>query len=469
MTAGAGTGKTRTLVARYLSLLEDGYPARTIVAMTFTRKAAREMRNRIRQEIGDYLQQTDLASDERRRWQAVYNELDAARIGTIHMLCSEILRTHPAEARLDPRFGVLDETQSILFKQEAAELALGRAVADADMARLFALVGEQGLQKTLITLLGQRLAMTGVMDTIPAATVLDHWQSHLEVFATEAIACFLADPAVTAARQTLDDNLPLDPDDLIGAQALQVRAIFHSLEDESVAGKMRDLAYFGTIKKVGGRQASWPEGKEQLQLVKDTLETLRTKWRATLQPLVGGLNDQDGVLAAAMPALYDLAAVAVAAYEARKAERAALDFDDLEAGAIDLLAEHPAVAAHWQGQVGALLVDEFQDTNDHQLRLVRLLCPTPGKLFIVGDAKQSIYRFRGADVSVFNEQRRRIGQEGGLLVNLDTSYRAHAHLLAGIERHLAAVDGRGDAGTPGVGGPVRPAPARGGWGARWPG
>ena len=100
VTAGAGTGKTRTLVARYLALLADGLPLRQIVAVTFTRKAAREMRNRVRKEIAAYLAQPEPPAAERQRWQAHFNGLDAARIGTIHNLCSEILHAHPAEANV---------------------------------------------------------------------------------------------------------------------------------------------------------------------------------------------------------------------------------------------------------------------------------------------------------------------------------------------------------------------------------
>ncbi len=107
--AGAGSGKTRTLVARYASLLADGLSPRAVVAVTFTEKAAREMRSRVRQALTDLLKQAS-TEEERQRWIAVNSEMDAARIGTIHsVLCAEILRAHPAEAEIDPKFDVLDE------------------------------------------------------------------------------------------------------------------------------------------------------------------------------------------------------------------------------------------------------------------------------------------------------------------------------------------------------------------------
>ena len=174
VTAGAGTGKTRTLVARYLALLADGLPLRQIVAVTFTRKAAREMRNRVRQEIGAYLSGGLADAGESRQWQAAYNDLDAARIGTIHNLCGEILRAHPAEAGIDPRFAVLDETQAALLAQEAVEAALAWAVQIETLTPLFGLLRERPLQDLLLFLLQSRLAVQAIMRQMPADNILAH-------------------------------------------------------------------------------------------------------------------------------------------------------------------------------------------------------------------------------------------------------------------------------------------------------
>jgi ATP-dependent helicase/nuclease subunit A len=108
VTAGAGSGKTRTLVARYASLLAEGLTPRRVVAITFTEKAAREMRSRVRDALVELIAQAE-TDDERKTWLDLNAQMDAARIGTIHSLCAEILRNHPAEAGIDPRFDVLDE------------------------------------------------------------------------------------------------------------------------------------------------------------------------------------------------------------------------------------------------------------------------------------------------------------------------------------------------------------------------
>ena len=365
VTAGAGAGKTRTLVARYLDLLAEGpgvspcHPEathegshlRSIVAITFTRKAAREMRNRVREAIRRYLEadgleadgleRDDLASTERELWQRHYSDLDAARIGTIHNLCIEILRHHPAEARLDPLFVVLDEGQLGLLQTRAIEEALAWAAADTDAARLFALLGEHGLRSTLEALLSKRLVATAALDAMPA-DLWAHWQK------------VLAD-----AEPTLE------------------------------------------------------------------------------------LNDLDRQAAEVMPALRAAFTVARQRLESYKRERNALDFDDLVDRALRLLTEHESVRAYWHSTISAILVDEFQDTNQQQRDLIALL-NAGGRLFIVGDAKQSIYRFQGADVAVFRGERKHIERTGGTHFGLPTSYRAHRELVLGLNDLLRPVLGEGE-------------------------
>lgn len=440
VTAGAGTGKTRTLVARYLALLANDVPLRQIVAVTFTRKAAREMRNRVRQEIGSFLLQLDQANTEIPKWQAYYNELDAARIGTIHNLCGEILRTHPAEAGIDPRFTVLDETQSALLIQESMEAVLARAVESSDLTPLFELLGERQLQELITFLLNKRQAGQEIISRIPADTILDHWQRQLHAAQERILAQLLTNPGFNDAIKTLTLHQAINPDDKAEQQRQIALVALHHLDGEPLAGKLRNLAVLGEIDLRVGSQKSWPNGKEQLDEVKKALRSLRDLYRQQ-SLLTQSLNVQDERIAAAMPAIYTLFQYAYQTYQGRKAEREALDFDDLESQAIHLLRSNPDVRLYWQGQIQAMLVDEFQDTNEQQRQFIRLLCPEPGKLFIVGDAKQSIYRFRGADVTVFATEKERIEHKNGHLVDLDTSYRAHEELLEGMNDLLGPVLG----------------------------
>ncbi len=334
VTAGAGAGKTRALVARYLALLAEGLPLRSVVAITFTKKAAREMRNRARREIRRYLENAGLAPDEQARWQRLYGELDAARISTIHTLCTEILRSHPAEAVLDPRFAVLDEGPAALLRSRAVDEALGWAANDAEAAVLLSLLPEKDLRKNLASLLKKRLD------------------------AAAAFAAAGADPA--------------------------------------------------------------------------------TRWAAELG---AGLARVDVDLAHLVPLLGSAFAWAGERYSALKRELDALDFDDLEAGALALLNARQDVLERWQAEVAALLVDEFQDTNARQRDLIQLLNGGRGRLFIVGDAKQSIYRFRGADVAVFRRERDLIAAAGGICLDMATSFRAHKDLVHALNGLLEPVLG----------------------------
>ena len=124
-------------------------------------------------------------------------------------------------------------------------------------------------------------------------------------------------------------------------------------------------------------------------------------------------------------------------------QRRALDFDDLESGAARLL-KIPEVRQHWQAEIASLLVDEFQDTNERQRQIVEALAGAPGRLFVVGDARQSIYRFRRADVTVFRSIQQRVRTQGGLVIDLDQTYRAHEPLLQATGDLLTTVMGTGD-------------------------
>jgi len=208
-----------------------------------------------------------------------------------------------------------------------------------------------------------------------------------------------------------------------------------------MAERLAVLVRLDGINLRGGSSKAWPGGREQVKEVKDALRMLRELWRERAALLMLTLNEQDRLLAALLPALKALFNVACEYYDLLKDLRSALDFDDLEGGALDLVAQRPAVQARWQRDLKAVLVDEFQDTNGRQRDLLSYLNDTGSKLFIVGDAKQSIYRFRGADVAVFRAERARIADEGGAALSLETSYRAHRPLVQGLNDLLLPVLG----------------------------
>ena len=147
VTAGAGSGKTSTLVARYACLLADGLPMRSIVAITFTEKAALEMRARVRQTLVK-LVESALDNSERHFWAGLNAGIDSARISTIHSLCTEILRAHPVEARVDPRFEVIDEGIEAALKAAILEDTLAELVSRAEYVTLFSTLGSRGAENS---------------------------------------------------------------------------------------------------------------------------------------------------------------------------------------------------------------------------------------------------------------------------------------------------------------------------------
>jgi len=450
VTAGAGTGKTRTLVARYLSLLAEGLPLRSVVAITFTRKAAREMRNRVRDEVRRYLIRADLGEEERQRWQGLYSKLDAARIGTIHGLCAEILRAHPAEARVDPHFEVLDEGQANILRRQAVEEALAWAADDQEVVALFALLGEWDLRSTLDRLMGQRSDAGDSFARMPG-DVLAHWQKALTESQEECLPRLLVGQYWQEAVEVLRANVADDPADRLEAERQKGLTAVDGGATGPLAKRLTSLAGLEAVRLNAGRRAAWPGGKDQLDGVKDALRTLRELWQDAPEVLHLHLTPMDEARAQALPSLAALFGYACERYATLKQPRNALDFDDLEQGALALLRGNPEVLARWQKEIGAFLVDEFQDTNGRQRELVALLNGEGGRLFVVGDAKQSIFLFRGADVTVFRAERERVEGGGGIVFSLDVSYRAHRELVEGLNDLLCPVLGdEADPGRPWV-------------------
>ncbi len=439
VTAGAGTGKTRTLVARYLALLADGLPLRSVVAITFTRKAAREMRNRVRAEARRYLERDDLSEEERQRWQGLYSELDAARIGTIHSLCTEILLSHPAEAEVDPRFEVLEEGQTNILRGRAVAEALAWAADDLDVVELFDLLGERRLRGSIDRLVQCRLDVEQALDQLPE-DVLGHWQQALAEGQERVLNQLLGMAAWDDAVDVLQNNAATNPDDRM---EIQRRAVLEAVLGAvgSLADRLASLGRLNEINLSGGSYKAWLGGKGQLAEVKSALRSLRELWKSQSSLLELTLTPLDEELAQSLPALSAFFSFACQRYDAFKRERNVLDFDDLEYDALHLLEENGSVLKRWQGEVLAILVDEFQDTNGRQRDLVNLLNGGLGRLFVVGDAKQSIYRFRGADVTVFRAERERIKGEEGAVLDIDVCYRAHRDLVEGLNNLLRPVLG----------------------------
>jgi ATP-dependent helicase/nuclease subunit A len=460
VSAGAGSGKTRVLVERYVRLLteslDEPYNAvESLVAITFTEKAAREMRDRVRQAVEQRARSA--SAWERPLWEERRAAIEAARIGTIHSFCASLLRAHPVESGLDPRFAVLDEVEAGVVLSEQIEATL-RAIFGEQSAMdagqftvLLEEIGPAELRSILAEMLRGGGSLRAIVRSMPTTIdeLVQYWQARTSQLQAAARAELFADPTWSAAVQQLAELAQVAlAADKIGAQVLALNALLQGDPEP-------DLAPIAAINLQGGSKKSWPQ-EGDVQLAKATLRTLRECYtaRATwLSPVVDEqLEARAAAVAVALREVFQQVDIRLRQY---KAENDLLDFDDLEQLARQLLERHPAVRARWQQSLRAILVDEFQDTNDDQRAIIYGLAGlgsgaalTGPELFIVGDGKQSIYRFRGADVSVFAQVERDVLANRGSRVELATSFRSHRSLVDWINQTTGSVFARS--------GPLRP-------------
>jgi ATP-dependent helicase/nuclease subunit A len=449
VTAGAGSGKTRTLAGRFVALLEVGYPLRSLVAITFTDKAAREMRSHIRRLVVGWLEQCDPA--DRIRWQEILAGLEAARIGTIHSLCAGLLRAHPAEVGVDPTFDVLEENASAVLKARALESAMAWTATDAKASALFGPLTEFQLRQALTTLLDRRLEALAAFEALDDDPLLV-WGAALR----DWLASALAEPAwrkplsALAGLHAYRDTDRMEQarrevlDRWARAQVALEAAHWDVGLDELVALRQAIVT--------GGVKAAWDpnalaEAREAMASLRGYFDERLAPVADRKKPLRWTLDEQ---AAEHLPLLQAAFEHALSEYSRAKEELNALDFDDLESLASDLLGSNAVVRARWQREIRAVLVDEFQDTNARQRQIVYALSGfqgpdrASGSLFVVGDAKQSIYRFRGANVAVFRGVQADVVAAKGRQIDLDLSFRAHRPLVNTLNALLAPTLGNED-------------------------
>jgi ATP-dependent helicase/nuclease subunit A len=383
VSAGAGTGKTTVLVERYARAVhERGLAIDSVLAITYTERAAGELRGRIRRRLAE-LGRHDLA-----------RELDGAWISTIHGFCHRLLKAHPFEAGVDPQFRVLDDNQARVLAGEAFERALDEFCSSGDPERihLLATYGAQGLRRML----------TGVYETLRSAG------RELALEVTER-------PRLESRLEALRDAARCVVDDTAGIEAAQASRssaarVLELLERPPSAERLLDLS---DVAARGGPRDLFAGYEEARKAVEQAaLDEVAARDRALLEELLRRFAD---------------------AYAAAKAAESALDFEDLQLAARDLLFDNPSIRERESWRFRSVLVDEFQDTNRLQCELIDLLATED--LFFVGDEFQSIYRFRHADVEVFRERRE---ASGGVLA-LTENYRSRPEVLDVIN-HLFSAD-----------------------------
>jgi ATP-dependent helicase/nuclease subunit A len=452
--ASAGTGKTHVLVDRYINLLRAGVDPSNILAITFTRKAAAEMRDRIMATLRAAAARGEIPPA---RWRDLRDRTADITISTIDAFCLSLLREFPLEADLDPAFSVADDTELPRLVDEALDRALRicRATArdDDDVALAFAQLGERRVRAGLASLLHRRIVAPDVLAKVLASTrTVD-----LDV----AIASRRAGAGLIAVCDSMRGGLdrflesgPLDPAFQLLARSLrQMRASIggDAALDPAVVQAVLTRVREHFLTQDGAPRARSPYPKAAF--------AVETDWQVHRDLVVGHAEAVARVLAASRRDLNVLVSrgiwrmfrVAESEYRRTLDAHAVLDFSDLLLRALELLRRMDDFAQsryRLESRYHHVLVDEFQDTSRAQWELVSLLIQSWGEgaglahtgplqpsIFIVGDRKQSIYGFRDADASVLREAARHLDglrPDSDVRRTISRSFRAVAPLLAFI-------------------------------------
>ncbi len=411
------------LTERFLAALDDGggRPLEALVALTFTEKAARELQAADPRPLPGRL----AAGDGAGAGGPVLRGLDAAPIGTFHEFCGRLLRRHALQAGVDPEFAILDESIAGSLRDEAVRIAIRKLLAARD-ADLIDLGTDYGLRQVREAL-GRLAAFRGAVGleelggSVRPKTIAEHWRP-------PGRRTPLADGARPRRGQSScgaaghsNDSTPTPPDPRAPRRSSPRSASW--LRPSPPAPSTGSTSWSACCACIDlPRAASWPS-PEDYEAVKTAFAELRDHLRDQVRPALDW-SATDALLASAARSLrFARLALAVRReHERLKRRRRGLDFDDLLVRARDLLRDHPELAApaipeDGTASVEFVLVDEFQDTDGVQGEILRLLSGEAfltGRLFVVGDVKQSIYRFRGAEPGIFRDWRSEFPARGRL-------------------------------------------------------
>ncbi len=457
VSAGAGSGKTHVLVERYVETLRR-YPDCTlanIIAVTFTRKAAAEMRTRLKarflslsQEVYEQNSEQDPKQDsERERWLACLAEVDSARIGTIHSLCEAILKSHPADCGIDPQFEVLDELTQAELLQESIERALKTVIEQSqsgiesyehDLLQDFSIDEVQTQLNRLIKGSMQFRQSYSAFDNLTVEAMRSQSEKVLADIQRGVLSTLSSNHDFNRAFDYLRANsMPdvanrLNPvrEELLG-YCLDLFAEPHS-DLSNNGSKWQALIAIATI-SIGNIGGNKPEAKD----LRKALITMRDQAKAMSGKIPSALNGEDDkgfALALGMIKLFERA---LSLYESHKRDLTAVDYNDLISLACRCLEKEGSQSrAYFNDKLQALLVDEFQDTNDIQATMLSLLAGAKTRVFLIGDDKQSIFKFQGADVATFNKWKSLFKNEtssltgASIVTKLTRSFRSHPEVVS---------------------------------------
>ncbi len=417
--AGAGTGKTTLLVNRICSLIEKGVEAEKIAAVTFTVKAAGELKERLRKK----LKQTDSANARR-----ALQQLDCMTVNTIHGLAAELLRTLPIEAHLPPEFIALDDLQQTAAVTEFRTNWLMRAL-DIDVPKTLELADALGLDllgsekkglAKLFDILSRSMAnldevTTGEATSGDVEELLTELRRQVSVLAQQATGCINSSDILYALVKAIISWIGKTPNNVVSPEGI---AWLQSIR----------------ISKDKGNKKNWTSNDilEQIRASRDDIAL----YVDTLKQIVSSIICND-IVKWLSPAVTD--------FRKHLRDSGTIGFDDLLILCRDMLRDSKVARDYFKSRYDYVHIDEFQDTDPIQVEILFYLCEArkshgnkwhelelePGKLFVVGDPKQSIYRFRGADVRIYNRVARMIEEKGKKLA-ITRNFRSRPTILSEV-------------------------------------
>ncbi len=435
VTASAGSGKTAVLVERVLHLVRECHvPLERIVAITFTEKAAAEMKDRLRSECRD--REHSGSQEEMERWRGLARQVESARMSTIHAFCARLLRQYALDYHitppLDPDFTVVDGAESCLLRTEVVDTAIEELLAQPheETLRLAAHYGLYRLKEMLGTFLHNPVTAGRLLASDRFAspeTIRKFWRERVDEACRARLLEMGGSPAFQKFRRIFKRFEGQCTNSADGRE--QFRLVCLRFIEE--ANRLRDPGKIEWLLRgcIEGRLPSTAKANWASEKAFEDIKEAQEAFKKLVQDYVTPPHDPDVEQQSA-----ELTRDAVACfravfdyYRAAKASRNALDFTDLILLTLDMLQRQPELRERIARGIEHLLIDEFQDTDSEQYTIARLLCgtPDPPELFIVGDAKQSIYRFRGAEVEVFETAKTK-----GRTIGLHRNFRTVPEIVA---------------------------------------
>ncbi len=415
--AGAGSGKTSAMADRFLELLSNNYADLSeIVAITYTKKAANELAERIRRKLTE----TD---------NPLARQLHKSFIGTIHSFCGKLLRERPIEAGVDPQFTELDEAEDYKIRDTVwEEFVMNADKTRNDILELMELfdLGTESLKQFLKLVcdnpdLEFELPGEGTPDLDEFLIEIDRVYMRLVSLIKSTVRMIPDLEKVTEGRR---DALQLTVE--LSLPKIRRKQPLSYIE------KIRLLKWFHTTSRIKVTQKCWGDDRESKKMGKEIGQEFADFKLDFVAPLFE-IRGRYGYNNVAVPFVKEARSI----YEERKKTLSVLNFQDLLLKSTELLEKNPKVREYFQNKYKYILVDEFQDTDPVQAKLLMYLTgedtketdwekikPIPGSLFVVGDPKQSIFSFRRADISIYRRFKDRMRETEGEIVEFTTNFRS---------------------------------------------